>query len=236
MTSSFLTLIFSFAFAQAPAIVPQPPPAPAVIRKGVKVTEAVAQVSDQVITSREVITSYILEKATENKLPAANSQQKIDRGQWLLQEGAEPFQKHLAQVILEQVIQLEAENFSVGQVSRSELEAFQKHLQEAVAGWEPWTKLEVSPAEVEKMILRKLRAKNFLQFKMETSGVQISDDEAKQYFEKNRVKFGNLPFAQFKDGIKEVLAQEQLQEKLKDWFEILKRKYRVKYLGQSSTT
>lgn len=228
-------LLMTAGWSQAPTttLPIAPPPAPAVIRKGVVVSQGVAQVSDYVVTSREVTISGIIEKATDQKLPAAGK--KIDRSQWVLKEGSENFQKHLAQVILEQVIQLEAENFSVGAVSREDIESFQKHLQESVNGWELWKKLEVTTAEIEKIILRKLRAKNFLQFKMETSGVQISDEEAKKYFEKNRVKFGNLPFAQFKDGIKEVLAQEQMQEKLKDWFDILKRKYRVKYLGQSSS-
>ena len=217
-----------------------PTSGPAVVRKGTLVSEAVAQVSDQVITSREVVASFMMEKATSEKLPTAVSGSKktspIDRSTWVLKPGTEAFQKHLAQIILEQVIQLEAESFSIGEVSHDELEAFRKHLQEAVKGWEPWTKLDMGSAEIEKIISRKLRAKNFLQFKMETSGVQISDEEAKSYFEKNRVKFGNLPFSQFKEGIKEVLAQEQLQEKLKDWFEILKRKYRVKFLGQGSST
>ena len=137
----------------------QSPPSPGVIRKGTIVSEAVAQVGDHVLTSREVIASGIVEKATDEKLPTANSTKKIDRSSWVMKEGSETFQKHLAQVILEQVIQLEAENFSVGQVSRSNLESFQKHLQEAVSGWEPWAKLEMSQAEVEKMISRKMRAK-----------------------------------------------------------------------------
>lgn len=201
-------------------------------KKVVLVSEAVAQVSDHVITSREVVVSYVIDQALSENLSKKAS---VDRTQWLLKFPSEEFKKHLAQVVLESVVQLEAENFSVGQINLAEIQSQQKHLQEMVGAWGPWLQLQVSKVELEQMTARKARAKNFLKFKMETSGVQISDEEAKAYFEKNRLKFGNLPFAQFKEGIKEVLSQEQLQEKLKDWFDILKRKYRVKFLGQYSS-
>ncbi len=197
--------------------------------KGEVITEAVAQAGEHVVTSREVLISNILDQASMT--PLAKKGGVVDRRDWLLQPKTEAYSKHLAQILLEIVVQLEAENFAIGQVTPSEVQAFEKHVEDQVKGWSAWQELEVSPAEMQQMILRKLRSKNFLKFKMESSGVQISDEEAKAFYEKNRVKFGNMPFVQFKDGIKEVLAQNQLQEKLKDWFDILKRKYRVRYLG-----
>lgn len=198
--------------------------------KGEVISEVVAQAGSHVVTSREVIISQILDEAmaTPTKKGAA-----VDRKNWLIKPKSEAFSKHLAQILLELVVQLEAENFSIGQVGQDEVIEHEKHVNELVKDWAPWKDLEVTSVEMQRLILRKLRAKNFLKFKMESSGVQISDDEAKAFYEKNRVKFGNLPFSQFKNSIKEVLAQEQMQEKLKDWFEILKRKYRVRYLGQS---
>lgn len=198
--------------------------------KGQLVSEAVAQAGGQVITSREVLISHILDQAMVSPLKVGS--QPTRKG-WLLESRSEPFQKHLAQMLLELVVQLEAENFSVGQVSQDEVVAQGKMISEQLKGWKSWQSLEVGPTEVQQMLIRKTRAKNFLKFKMESSGVQVSDEEAKAYYEKNRVKFGNFPFSQFKDSIKEVLAQEQLQGKLRDWFEILKRKYRVGYLGQA---
>jgi len=193
------------------------------------VSKAVAQVSQSVITSREVIISHVLDLALAQKKAAP-----LDRSKWLIRVGSDDFDKELAQIILESVVQLEADNFSIAQVSTEEVQNLTKHADEILKDWSVWTELEVGTVEVEKIIGRKMRAKSFLKFKMETSGVQISDDEAKTFYEKNRVKFGNMPFSQFKDSIKEVLAQEQMQEKLKDWFEILKRKYRVKLLGNAS--
>jgi hypothetical protein len=196
--------------------------------KGEVVSEAVAQAGSHVITSREVLISNILDQALATPHKKGITPPRTD---WLLPATGEAFSRHLAQVLLEIVVQMEAENFSIGQVSQVEVLNNEKHIQDMVKGWQPWVDLEVSSGEMQQMILRKLRAKNFLNFKMESSGVQISDEEARAFYEKNRVRFGNLPFAQFKAGIKEVLAQKELQEKLKGWFDILKRKYRVRYLG-----
>jgi hypothetical protein len=201
-----------------------------VVSKTQIVSEAVAQAGSSIVTSREVIVSFILDQALATPFKKNG---KPERKNWLLTYPSEAFSKHLAQILLEIVVQLEAENFSIGQVSQLDVLQSEKHVEELVKGWTVWKDLEVSAAEVEIALGRKLRAKNFLKFKLESAGVQISDEEAKVFYEKNRVKFGNLPFSQFKDSIKEVLAQNQLQEKLKDWIDILKRKYRVRYLGSA---
>jgi hypothetical protein len=202
---------------------------PVPFKKGKVVSEAVAQAAGHVVTSREVQISYALAQAmSEQSLPLKEKKKTSD---WVLKPGEEAFKQHLAQILLEMVVNKEAENFSIGEVDGQEIAKAEKQAKDVLKDWNFWQALEVAPSELNQMIIIKLRARNFLKFKSETSGVQISDDEAKEYYEKNRVKFGNLPFSQFKENIKDVLAQELLQEKLKDWFDILKRKYRVKVLG-----
>lgn len=193
------------------------------------VVTAVAQVSDHVITSREVQISYILDKAMDTK----QAQEKtVNKTQWILDPKSESFQKHLAQVMLEMVVNYEAENFSIGDVDSNQTKAFLNHIEGFTKDWKEWKSLDVKPVEVEQMVGRKLRSKNFLKFKGQSSGIVISDEEAKAYYDKNKSKFGNSPYPQFQASIKEFLSQNQSQEKLKDWFEILKRKYRVKVLSQ----
>ena len=214
-----LILLFSIALASDP--VP--------FKKGAVVSEAVAQAAGHVITSREVIVSNIVAQSLSEQTQILKDKKKMS--DWILKPGTEIYKEHLGQILLEMVVNKEAENFSIGDVSNGEIQAAEKQVSEAVGGWSFWQNLEVTTAELNQMIVIKLRAKNFLKFKSETSGVNITDDEAKAFYDKNRVKFGNVPFAQFKESIKGVLAQQQLQEKLKDWFDILKRKYRVKVLG-----
>ncbi len=258
----FVGLLISFAavqsvFAQPVSTLPKASnhSIGEVVKKGTLQTEALAQVGEHVITSREILISNFVEKAltvnsnvdlkdkknsSETKKSKSNQAALPSKGnleakpnQWSLTVGSEAFQKYLAQVILESVIQLEAENFAVGAVTQADMAGQIRLVEDRVRAVPEWTSLEVEEVELTRILNRKIRAQNFLKFKMETSGVVVSDDEVKTYFEKNRVKFGNMPLDQFKEGIREVLAQEQLQEKLKDWFEVLKRKYHFKMLGQS---
>jgi hypothetical protein len=202
---------------------------PVPFKKGAVVSEAVAQAAGHVITSREVIISHIVAQSISDQTQILQDKKKLS--DWILKPGTDAYKEHLGQILLEMVVNKEAENFSIGDVSNSDTRTAEKRVTETVGSWNFWQGLEVSTAELNQMIVVKLRAKNFLKFKSETSGVNISEDEAKAFYDKNRVKFGNLPFSQFRESIKTVLAQEQLQEKLKDWFDILKRKYRVKVLG-----
>ena len=191
------------------------------------VTSAVGQVGGEVVTSREVQIAYIIEQAL---LLQGLTKKNSERSNWLLAPNSESFRAHLSQVMLEILIKLEAESFSVAQVSSEDVKSEAAIVHEGVKDWADWKKLDVTEAELEKLIFRRKMAKNFLKFKTESSGVIVGDAEVKAYYDKNRVKFGSAPFEQFKEGIREVLSQQQLEEKLKDWFEVLKRKYRVRFL------
>jgi hypothetical protein len=196
------------------------------------VSQAVGQADTHVVTSREVQISWILDKAMQVPAVKKGGIAPIpNRSDWVLKTDGVEFQRHLSQVLLELVVSMEAENFSIGQVPASEVQSAMAHVKDMVAGWAPWKNLEVSSGEFEQMMTRKLKARNFLKFKTDTSGVRVTEHDIKNYYDKNRLKFGNTPLAQVKPQIKDFLSQELLQERLKDWFEILKRKYRVKLLG-----
>jgi hypothetical protein len=194
------------------------------------VSKGVGQVAGYVVTSREVVISNIFEQVLLNMSISQADKKSINKSTWLLKTDSQEFQKRLSQVMIEILVKMEAESFSVAQVSGEEIKAESQAIKQELKDWSEWKKLEVSDAEVDQILNRRKMAKNFLKFKTESSGVIISDLEAKNYFEKNRVKFGGAGFPQFKEGIKELLSQQQLEDKLKDWFEILKRKYRVRFL------
>jgi hypothetical protein len=191
------------------------------------ISSSVGQVGNNVVTSREVLISYILD---QQSLLGVNSK-KHEQKNWLIKKESPEFNEHLSRVMLEYLVKLEAESFSVGQVSAEETKLAAQSYKEAFKQWQEWRDLEVSDSELELIIVRKKTAQNFLKFKTESSGVIISDEEAKAYYDKNRVKFSNAPFPQFKESIKEVLSRQQMEEKLKDWFETLKRKYRLKFIS-----
>lgn len=205
-------------------------------KKSEVITRAVGQVGDHVVTSREVILSGVIEKwlyAIEDR-PSETLRSK-EKSSWFLRVGTEDFRQQLSRTMLDIMVSLEAEALSVAEVKTSLVQLRSTRFMIDFAAFPEWKKLGPSQAEVQMLILRKLRSRAFLQFKTETSGVLVSDDEAQQYFEKNRLKFGNYPFSQFKNSIKEVLAQQRLESRLKDWFEVLKKKHRVRFLSPPPT-
>ncbi|XGC82141.1 hypothetical protein ACES2L_06545 [Bdellovibrio bacteriovorus] len=185
------------------------------------VTETVGQVSDYVITSREVQIAVVAEHIL---FPAKGVAPKI----YEIRPGAPEFQGAVTNILLETVVALEAENFNVANVTPEEIKNAMTTVQKAVAGKAYWASLEVSESELQKVISRKLTSKAFLKFKTNSMSGIITDQEAQMYYEKNRVKFGSLPFASFKDNIKTYLAQQQLEERIRSWFEVIMRKYKVR--------
>lgn len=180
------------------------------VSAAVLVTETVGQVSDYVVTSREVQISLAISGNTE------------------VRPGRPGFANAVTQVLLEQVVALEAENFNVSSVSEEELAAALARLEKTVAGKSSWAQLEPSPEEVKRFSMRKLVAASFLKFKTSSMTSIITDQEAQAYYEKNRAKFGSAPFAEFRESIKTFLAQQQLEDRLRSWFEVIKRKYKVR--------
>lgn len=196
------------------------------------VTRAVGQVGDSAITSRQVILAGLIEQWTlalqdrpKETIP------KEEKMRWILRLDTEAFRTQLTRMMIDWIVALEAENLSVADIPFGELQLKQTRFLIEMAALPEWKRLGYSQVEVNMALRRKLRSRAFLQFKIETSGILVTDDEAKEYYDKNRSKFGNYGFLQFKGSIKEALTQQKLEVRLKDWFEILKKKYRVRFLG-----
>lgn len=208
---SLLILLFSFQVHAAPAT------SAATVSASV-VTETLGQVADYVTTSREVQISTAIERILFSA-KASTIEVRPDQPE---------FRNALTSVLLEVVVAMEAENFSVAGVSGKEIDEALSKVQRAVAGKSYWSQLEVSDAELKRFTTRKFVAKNFLKFKTNSMAGIVTDQEAEAYYEKNRLKFGNMPFASFKENIKTFLAQQQLEERLRSWFEVIRRKYKVR--------
>ncbi len=189
----------------------------------VVVSQSVGQVGDRIITSREVQISAVLARAL---LPT--KEPKPSAGLYEVHLGDSAFMSEATALLLEVVVDKEAESFSVAKISDEQLQQSLRKIEKIVDGKAYWNSLEVSSTELKKFVLQKLTAKAFIQFKTNSMVGVISDAEALAYYEKNRLKFGDLPFLSFKENIKTFLAQQQLEERTRAWFEIIKRKYKVR--------
>jgi hypothetical protein len=202
-----------------------------------------AEVAGKVVTTRDVQISSVMNHwfslHDQPSAPKAASKAKglkpIDYRSWFLDPKSEAFRHELSAVMVEQLVVVEAENFSVAKLSKAEIDTVVHSLGEELKASSEWQALEISPAELEEHVSRHLRAKEFMKFKAESMGLQVSDETARAYYEKNRIRFNNLPFENFKSSIKEYLTSQDVESKMKDWFDVLRKKYKVKILQFDSS-
>lgn len=185
---------------------------------GVVITKIVGGVGDYYLTSREVIAGRYIEKALFS----------ISNMEITTQLDSPQFGRQLTAALLERVVSVEAENFTISHVEESELKESTQKVQKALSVEKTWANLQVVDHELRDWVDRKLRAKKFLKYKTESATLGVTDEEVKEYFDKNRYKFGNMPIQNFQENIKAFLIKQQMEERLKEWFEILKKKYKVR--------
>lgn len=184
------------------------------------VTKIVGEAKDQYITSREVQINDAVEQILNSKEAKPNFQ--------LAEIGQQNFPTKVTEVLTEWIVHFEAQSFSADTVPRSAVEEALQKIDKATSQSADWRRLEISNGELEDLLRRKLSADGFIRLKTESSLMPVTDSEAQAYFKKNRLKFGNLPFTAFRDSIKAHLRQQQMDRRMKDWLDILQKKYKVR--------
>lgn len=216
-------LIFSIHVHSAPVEKPQTRGAVARAKTppGPLVTASAGAVAGEPVTARQILISSLIEDALFRKKP-----EKLSLGQ--LEKPA--YSRETSVILLEAAIWLESKGFPVANVSSAEIAAKKRELLKVLRSssvWNQWAALKVQEQELALALQRKLAAKKLIQFKVETASLPVTDQEAEDYYKKNRLKYDQLPFENFRDNIKTFLAQRQVEERLQEWFEVLKVKYRI---------
>lgn len=183
-------------------------------------SQGAGQVQNQVVTTREVKIGQVVEQALKNK----NFQQsKINT-----EKQTAEFTKQVSAYLLEWAVYLEAKGLSLAPVNAGDVSQAEAKIKLLVKKDPNWLALSPSVNELKSAVERKLRAQKFIDFRAESSVVPITDTDAQRYYEKNRGKFGNVEFAGLRAQIKAFLLKQQVEKRLKDWFEVLQNKYQVR--------
>lgn len=191
--------------------------------KSASVTRVVGEAGPRIVTSREVrINEAIGQVLTQ---PGAASPETKKR---ILSVDDPAFPAQVLKVLDEWTVYLEASVIGTKAADKTEVTRLTKLVTDAWKGYADWEKLEASPNEIREIIERKLEAQGLEHLKGDASQVNVSDAEALQYFKKNRLRFGNLPFENFKEGIKTALIRSQTERRLTEWRAVLRKKYRVR--------
>lgn len=177
------------------------------------VSETIGSVGSEVFTSRQASLSGLMDRLLAGAKDSGPS--------------SDP-KKERAALLLEAAVARESESFSVISADSDEVSQLAAKTRQHLQSRADWRKLEYSETEIKDLAFRKMSARSLIKLKSESMKSSISDLEAQKYFDENRSKFGTMPFSSFREQIKRVLAQQQLDERLRSWFEIVRRKYQVR--------
>lgn len=198
-----------------------------------RVTRVVGDLKGHVLTSREVILSGLLDELFQEEKTLSEAD-----------FGGSNFVVAVNRTLDEWVVYSEAKELNLVQVGSSKPkssgkdkepsaeEARSSQLVEAafkkMGSREVWKKIEPSPAEVRQAVSRKTSVRQFERLKAEAAQAAVTDTDALQYYRKNRLRFGGLPFENFKENIKKMLSRQQTEKRLTEWRMVLRRKYRAR--------
>lgn len=188
----------------------------------ISVTKVVGEVGDQFITSREVKINSAIEQALEQKPVTPEDGYKILTG------SERAFPGEVSRVLDEWAVYFEARSLGSTSVQKADIAKAVGTVQEKWSGTQAWKDLEVGAEELRAMVERKLAAADFQKLKSDPALSPVSDDEALAYYKKNRLRFGSLPFSSFEDNIKAYLVKAQVEKRLAEWHDVLRRKYKTR--------
>jgi hypothetical protein len=181
----------------------------------------VATIENKIVTSRDVEANYLVDHALYNNKQISQ-----------LTIGSDDFSEALNRLLVEMMVNEEAAFFEVAKVTENEtdeaLKGVKTRIQENPATKSRWGHLSYNDSQMKNLVERKLRANRFIKYKSNSSYVEPTEEEARDYFKKNRLKFGTMEFDQFKSNIKKYLGTKSAEERLRDWFDVLRKKHKVK--------
>lgn len=211
-----MTVEFGFAQGGAPSPIPQD--------RAVSITRVVGEAGGKIVTSREVRINEAVGLTLATYVTAGNTS--------IVKKITPPNDPGFPQIVLrvldEWTVFLEAGEIGTKPADKNEVAKLAKAVMDSWRGNGDWDRLEPSAQEVRDIVERKLVVQALERLKSDASTVTVSDAEALQYYKKNRLRFGNMPFENFKDNIKSALMKAQTERRILEWRSVLRRKYRVR--------
>ena len=182
-----------------------------------------AVVNKKTVTLRDVRVAYFMEQALVGSLSKEGWKEQNWDESWAL-----------SNYLVDEVVSLEAEQLRLYQMSTTEISTKMSMIKPELESLPEWKKWAVNDDELQQLLMRKWRAQSFLKMKAEPLGVDVSEEDIYRYYEKNKKKLGGYSVDNFKDSIRAILVKSRSEAKLKEWFEVLKKKYQVRNLKKST--
>ena len=219
----FLLLVFcvewAFVFAAPPAARP------------VKViNQTLVQVGATVITERDVQLAGLIEDWLLFRDVLTRTGKKSKRKVEILAAQSEGFQKKLQEVVVETLFFLEATQFNVAEVNAKKVTKSVADFLSDLKNSKEFQSMNFAEYEITQGFERAFKASDFIDFLTRSSPAEISPAEIQNYYQANRVRFGQFPLSDFRDTIHEYLKQQAQEEKVRDRLDGLRKKHKVRFL------
>ncbi len=175
--------------------------------------KTVAQVKNHVITSREVDIHKVVMEAAGTEFQNLRVKKPIE------------------EVIREWLLFFEASSFYNAGISNEKVSEVYKKAKEKIAASD-WKNLDLDPNVLREKIRRRMEADRLFVFKRKASVLPVSLSEIETEYTQNRVNYGNLKFDDVKEKIRQNKVEENLLDRLEQWFQVLEKKYKVQRFSQ----
>jgi hypothetical protein len=182
-------------------------------------SEVVAKIGKDVVTSRKVFADTIVE----------NNWSKVGTTKSLSTQ-SEDFTTELNRYLMERVVYIESRSFSLIKVTDKEVESTKKAILSRIKRSNAaslWNSFALTSDEASELIRQKISSQKFIDFKSKASYVPVTEAEAFNYYQNNKSKYEGKEYKAIKENIKKSLARHQAEQRLEDWYDILKKKYDV---------
>ncbi len=187
------------------------------------VSAVVGTVGDLVVTTRDIqlegLVDAFISGGSKNQLSLS-----------FFEVGETAQQKEFYRSLIERAISIESQTFSVSQLNPEESKKIEKAVLDSMQNSETqkkWSSLSAGISEIREVIERKQRTKKLIEFKISSTRLPVSEADALRYFQSNKARFGDAPFAQFRDQIKTLISKQLSDERMKEWVQVLARKYKI---------
>lgn len=169
----------------------------------------VGQVKNHVLTTREVQMHYVIDRLLKYDLYLESNKDPVE------------------QLIYEWLLYFEASEFYTSPLGADLVNEQLQSLRPALKKVKGWDELDVSDDELRGLVKHKMEARRLYAFKKKASILPVSDAEVEAEYKQNRIRYGTLSLAEVKEKIRNRKTNENLEQRLTNWFAVLEKKYRV---------
>ena len=140
-------------------------------------------------------------------------------------------QREVSSFMLEEMVYQEAKSFGLAKVSskeikRSSTKVLARILKSPLSSY--WKKWGIETDELDLFVERNIRARRLISIKRKSAEVLVSDTEIDNYLKANAIKEEERNKKNYRDTVRSFLGRRQGEERLRQWFQVLKSKYEVK--------